>query len=95
MVATNAASCFNHQRFDIKIPLFGTKINLYESKAHDLHHLIPSVNFGQYIQLWDWVFGTHRPYFLHEKGPVDPTKQLDHKTGETRAEVKALREKAS
>jgi sterol desaturase/sphingolipid hydroxylase (fatty acid hydroxylase superfamily) len=88
MFATNAASCFNHQRYDIKIPFFGTGINLYESKAHDLHHRIPNVNYGQYIQLWDWVFGTHRPYKVHEKDPINPLNQLDATTGQTLAHEK-------
>lgn len=92
MFATNAASCFNHQRFDIKIPLF-FGINLYESKCHDLHHRIPNVNFGQYIMLWDWIFGTHRPYSVHDKDPVDEQNQLDYKTGQTLAFVNSQKKR--
>lgn len=94
MFATNAASCFNHQRFDIKIPFF-FGINLYESKCHDLHHRIPNVNFGQYIMLWDWIFGSHRPYSHHSKDPIDPMNQLDAKTGKTLAHTKAQQKKVS
>jgi len=93
MFATNAASCFNHQRYDIKVPfLFG--INLYESKSHDLHHRIPNVNFGQYIQLWDWIFGSHRPYRMLEKYEIDPMNQLDPKTGQTLAFAKSQKKSA-
>jgi len=94
MFATNAASCFNHQRYDIKIPFF-FGINLYESKCHDLHHRIPNVNFGQYIQLWDWVFGSHRSYSYHTKDPIDPMNQLDAKTGRTLAYGKTHQKKQS
>jgi len=33
---------------------------LYDSKAHDVHHRIPQSNYGQYIMLWDHIFGSYR-----------------------------------
>ncbi|KAG5471593.1 hypothetical protein LSCM4_03142 [Leishmania orientalis] len=42
----------NHTRVDLRIPY------VFNVKAHDYHHRQPRVNFGQYIMLWDWVFGT-------------------------------------
>jgi len=48
----------NHTRFDIVISLFGYK--LYDSKAHDVHHCIPQSNYGQYMMLWDYIFGSYR-----------------------------------
>jgi sterol desaturase/sphingolipid hydroxylase (fatty acid hydroxylase superfamily) len=48
----------NHTRFDIAISLFGLK--LYDSKAHDVHHRIPQSNYGQYMMLWDYFFGSYR-----------------------------------
>lgn len=61
----------NHTRFDVvlSLPFFGgsqslnscdSKITLYDTKAHDVHHRIPQSNYGQYIMLWDWIFGTYR-----------------------------------
>lgn len=48
----------NHTRFDISFSLFGLK--LYDSKAHDVHHRIPQSNYGQYMMLWDYIFGSYR-----------------------------------
>jgi sterol desaturase/sphingolipid hydroxylase (fatty acid hydroxylase superfamily) len=48
----------NHTRFDICISFFG--FNLYDSKAHDVHHRIPQSNYGQYMMLWDYLFGSYR-----------------------------------
>jgi len=49
----------NHTRFDIVISLFGIKP--YDSKAHDVHlHRIPQSNYGQYMMLWDHLFGSYR-----------------------------------
>jgi sterol desaturase/sphingolipid hydroxylase (fatty acid hydroxylase superfamily) len=31
-------------------------------KAHDEHHVIPTVNYGQYIMLWDHLFGTYKAH---------------------------------
>ena len=32
------------------------------NRAHDLHHRNPNVNFGQYLTLWDRVFGSYMSY---------------------------------
>jgi sterol desaturase/sphingolipid hydroxylase (fatty acid hydroxylase superfamily) len=47
----------NHTRTDCHV-LWGT----YDVKYHDMHHRMPDCNFGQYIMLWDKVFGTFLPY---------------------------------
>lgn len=46
----------NHTRFDIVIP------GIYSVKVHDVHHRLPESNYGQYIMLWDYIFGSYRPY---------------------------------
>jgi sterol desaturase/sphingolipid hydroxylase (fatty acid hydroxylase superfamily) len=54
---------WNHTRFDVH---FSFKIGrnsrwtLFDSKYHDVHHRIPQSNYGQYIMLWDHIFGTFR-----------------------------------
>lgn len=48
----------NHTRYDVVISLFG--LTLYDSKVHDVHHRIPQSNYGQYIMLWDHIFGSFR-----------------------------------
>ena len=47
----------NHTRFDVRIPP-----SVYDVRVHDVHHRIGTTNLGQYIMLWDRVFGTYRPY---------------------------------
>lgn len=69
----------NHTRFDICISLFGLK--LYDSKAHDVHHRIPQSNYGQYMMLWDYIFGSYRPYNPNDR--VNPKAQLDPTTGKS------------
>lgn len=44
----------NHTRVDLRVPY------VYNVWAHDFHHRQPACNFGQYIMLWDLVFGTYR-----------------------------------
>jgi sterol desaturase/sphingolipid hydroxylase (fatty acid hydroxylase superfamily) len=34
----------------------------YTVKNHDVHHRLPESNYGQYIMLWDHIFGSYRPY---------------------------------
>ncbi|RNF19350.1 putative C-5 sterol desaturase [Trypanosoma conorhini] len=46
----------NHTRIDVRIPY------LFNVCAHDLHHAQFHYNYGQYIMLWDWVFGTFKSY---------------------------------
>ena len=83
----------NHTRFDIEISLpFGfsrttsskrprSKLTIYDTKAHDVHHRIPQSNYGQYIMFWDWIFGTFRPYNKNDR--INPKAQLDHKIGKS------------
>jgi sterol desaturase/sphingolipid hydroxylase (fatty acid hydroxylase superfamily) len=47
----------NHTRHDIRIPPF-----IYEVRVHDVHHRKPETNYGQYIMLWDRIFGSYDPY---------------------------------
>jgi sterol desaturase/sphingolipid hydroxylase (fatty acid hydroxylase superfamily) len=47
----------NHTRHDIRIPPF-----IYEVRVHDVHHRLPESNYGQYIMLWDRIFGSYVPY---------------------------------
>ena len=48
----------NHTRHDVVLRLGGWTI--FDSKAHDVHHRIPQSNYGQYIMLWDHLFGFYR-----------------------------------
>lgn len=50
----------NHTRFDASVD------SIYQVKYHDVHHRIPDTNYGQYIMLWDHVFGSFRPYNKEE-----------------------------
>jgi sterol desaturase/sphingolipid hydroxylase (fatty acid hydroxylase superfamily) len=49
----------NHTRFDIRFPLLDF---VYQVRFHDHHHVVPNSNYGQYIMLWDHVFGSFKPY---------------------------------
>jgi len=49
-------SSLNHTRYDIVIP------GVFDTKAHDHHHVIPTANYGQYHMLWDWCMGTYQPH---------------------------------
>ena len=31
-------------------------------RNHDVHHWFPESNYGQYLMLWDHVFGSFKPY---------------------------------
>ncbi|RNF11025.1 C-5 sterol desaturase [Trypanosoma rangeli] len=46
----------NHTRIDVRIPY------VFNVCAHDLHHSQFHYNYGQYIMLWDWMFGTFKSY---------------------------------
>lgn len=74
-----ALASFNHTRFDTQIRFFG--ITLYDSKWHDVHHRIPQSNYGQYINLWDIIFGSFRMYDTNDR--INPINQLDFKTGKS------------
>jgi len=79
----------NHTRYDVVISLFG--ITLYDSKVHDVHHRIPQSNYGQYIMLWDHIFGSFRPYDPNDR--VNKMSQLDWKTGKSLSYMQAQKEK--
>lgn len=72
----------NHTRFDVVIPCLGW--NIYDSKAHDVHHRIPQSNYGQYTMLWDHIFGTYRAYNPNDR--INPESQLDPRTGKSFAQ---------
>ncbi|EWM22932.1 c-5 sterol desaturase [Nannochloropsis gaditana] len=57
----------NHTRFDIKTP--GVLSPVYQVRYHDVHHWFPESNYGQYLMLWDHIFGSFKPY-PEEKGAV-------------------------
>ena len=46
----------NHTRCDVTLG------SIYSVKVHDVHHRIPESNYGQYLMIWDRLFGTYRPY---------------------------------
>ncbi|CAB9504525.1 Methylsterol monooxygenase 1 [Seminavis robusta] len=76
----------NHTRYDIVISILG--LHIYDSKVHDVHHRVPQSNYGQYIMLWDYVFGSYRPYDSTDR--VNKMSQLDPKTGKSLAHMKRL-----
>jgi sterol desaturase/sphingolipid hydroxylase (fatty acid hydroxylase superfamily) len=55
-----ALASLNHTRHDVRIPY------VYNVNAHDFHHRQYRCNYGQYIMLWDAVFGTFMPYTLEQ-----------------------------
>ena len=65
LVIGGSLASLNHTRFDVMLSIpwpLSTKavFSVYDTKAHDVHHRIPQSNYGQYIMLWDWIFGTYR-----------------------------------
>lgn len=55
----------NHTRFDVRLD------GIYQVRYHDIHHRIPTVNYGQYIMLWDRLFGSYKPAIDTADGPCD------------------------
>merc|ERR1711862_185330 len=84
----------NHTRHDVvvRIPSFSSSLGrgkeqrkgytIFDSKHHDVHHRIPQSNYGQYMVIWDRIFGTFREY--DERDRVNPSAQLDPLTGKTK-----------
>jgi len=72
-------SCFNHSRHDVVVTVGG--ITIWDSKHHDVHHRIPNKNYGRVIMLWDWLFGSYRPYNYDD--PINPAAQLNPATGKS------------
>ena len=56
VVLSGVLASLNHTRFCVRVP------GLYDSKNHDVHHRLYDFNFGQYIMLWDQIFGYFREY---------------------------------
>ena len=54
----------NHTRLDVRVPW-----GVYEVRSHDVHHRLPTSNYGQYTQVWDRLLGTFRPYSDAPQGP--------------------------
>lgn len=50
-----ALASLNHTRIDVQLPY------VFNVRAHDFHHRQPRCNYGQYLMLWDCVFGTFMP----------------------------------
>lgn len=87
LIVGGSCAGLNHTRFDTVFQIMGIK--LYDSKYHDVHHRIPQSNYGQYIMLWDHVFGTFRDY--NENDRVNPKSQLDKKTGKSLEYIENLK----
>mmetsp|Transcript_37937 Transcript_37937/g.90108 ORF Transcript_37937/g.90108 Transcript_37937/m.90108 type:complete len:290 (+) Transcript_37937:174-1043(+) len=59
IVSGGVLASLNHTRLDIASPVLPW---LFKVKYHDVHHWDPSVNFGQYTMIWDYVFRSFRAY---------------------------------
>ncbi len=57
ILAAGIFASLNHTRYDVIIPP-----GIFSVKIHDVHHRLPESNYAQYIMLWDWIFGSYRPY---------------------------------
>jgi len=79
LVLAGFLSGLNHTRHDIVLEVCG--MTLYDSKIHDVHHRLPRQNYGQYITLWDKLFGTFLDYNANDR--INPRVQLDPTTGKT------------
>ena len=55
VVLAGTLSSLNHTRTDVAIPY------VYQVWWHDYHHRQPRCNYGQYVMLWDWLFGWFKP----------------------------------
>lgn len=77
----------NHTRFDIQTP--GVTSALYQVRFHDIHHWFPESNYGQYIMLWDHVFGSFKPYpdgSSSKEGDVDVKNSSNVRRRSTKVE---------
>lgn len=83
LILSFVMAALNHTRFDSVVKVLG--VTIFDSKYHDVHHRIPMSNFGQYMVLWDKLFGTFRDY--DENDRVNPAAQLDPLTGKTKKAV--------
>jgi sterol desaturase/sphingolipid hydroxylase (fatty acid hydroxylase superfamily) len=60
VVLGGVIASLNHTRYSVSF------FNIFDVKFHDQHHVVPTVNYGQYLMLWDHLFGTYQEY-PHEK----------------------------
>ena len=67
VVSGGLLASWNHTRFDMALPWV-----MWDTKAHDEHHVIPTVNYGQYIMLWDRLLGTYQ-----DPPALRPAKKAD------------------
>lgn len=58
LVVGGVLAGINHTRHDLTVSIAG--IQIFDTKAHDVHHRIPQSNYGQYTMFWDHLFGTYR-----------------------------------
>lgn len=79
LVLSGLLAGLNHTRHDVVFKICG--VTLFDSKFHDVHHRLPRQNYGQFIPLWDKLFGTFLDYNADDR--VNPRVQLDPKTGKT------------
>eukprot|EP00122_Pirum_gemmata_P008361 Pgem_evm2s7706 len=56
LLSGGVLASLNHTRYDLQIPFF------YDVKAHDTHHRKLETNYGQYMMVWDALFGSFRKY---------------------------------
>lgn len=56
VAVSGVLASLNHTRYVLAIP------GCYDVRNHDVHHRYYNANYGQYIMLWDRVFGWFRPY---------------------------------
>lgn len=62
MAISAVFSGLNHTRYDIRIP------GIYQTAYHDLHHYAFTYNYGQYLMMYDKLYGTFKPHPLEGKG---------------------------
>lgn len=75
LVLGGLLASLNHTRFDIRIPFF------FSVRAHDVHHHRFTYNYGQYIMLWDRIFGTYRDHAGDVLPPGTPLAEAKLKKG--------------
>lgn len=69
IVVGGALASLNHTRFNVRFgalaPFYAFDrakegaTPAYEVAAHDVHHRLPTKNYGQYLMCWDMMFGSH------------------------------------
>ena len=56
VVIGGVLASLNHTRFNVTAGV------AFDVKAHDQHHVIPTVNYGQYVMVWDRLMGTYKAH---------------------------------